>query len=124
MTLCFTRLQTPTIFALSLISLASSYGQTVTLALGSGSGNPGSTLNLGVALSGGAAPAGLQWTLNYSSGDISSVAVTIGSSASASGKSVQCSGSTGSTTCVVYGLNNTGIADGPVATASIQIAST
>jgi hypothetical protein len=106
------------------ILIGPAYSQSVTLTTGSGSGAPGATVNIGisVASSGGAQPAGLQWTLSYSSADISNITVTADSAATSAGKSVSCSSSSGSTICVIFGLNTTTIANGSVAVASFQIA--
>ena len=95
-------------------------GQSVTLSVGSGSGTAGTTVSLPINLSssGGAQTAGLQWSFVYSS-DITSVTVAAGPSATNAGKSVTCSGST----CLILGFNNTAMADGSVATATFQIAS-
>ena len=95
-------------------------GQSVTLSVGSGSGTAGTTVSLPINLSssGGAQTAGLQWSFVYSS-DITSVTVAAGPSATNAGKSVTCSGST----CLILGFNNTAMADGTVATATFQIAS-
>ena len=69
------------------------------VALSSGSGTPGSTVTLSLTMSatGGAQPSGLQWTMGYSSSDITSVVETIGSAASAAGKSLQCATGAGHT---------------------------
>ncbi len=68
-------------------------------------------------------PAGVQWTMGYSSSDISSVSVAAGSSSTAAGKSVNCSSTSTSTICVAYGMNENIIASGTVASATITIAS-
>ncbi len=98
-------------------------GQQVALSLGSGSGTPGSivTLSLSLTASGGAQPAGLQWTIGYSA-NIISVVETIGSAASAAGKSMQCNYQSGTATCLVIGFNTTTIGDGTVATVAFTIA--
>jgi len=93
---------------------------TVNLSLGSGSATAGSAVSLSLTLAsvGGALPAALQWTLNYSA-DVTNVTVVAGGTASGSGKSVVCNGST----CLVYGLNATTIADGIVAVVTFNVAS-
>src|SRR5467141_3991567 len=108
---------------LCAILIGPAWGQSVALSVGSGSGAPGGTVSIGISLAnlGGAQPAGLQWSLSYSSADISSVTVAADSAATSAGKSVSCSSSSGSTTCVVFGLNTTVIGNGSVATASFQI---
>ena len=107
------------LIALLLPFAAFTFGQSVTLSLGSGTGTPGGTasVTLNLATSGGASPAALEFTFNYSS-DITGVSVVAGSSATSAGKSVSCSG----TTCLVWGMGSTAISAGPVAVATFQIA--
>ena len=94
----------------------------VSYSIGSGAAAPGSTVVLDISIAGGDLPAGLQWTLDYSTADISRVTVTAGPSATAAGKSVFCSNVSGDMTCLVIGTNTTGIADGVVAQATVQVA--
>ena len=109
------------------LSIASSpsQAQQVNVSLGSGSSVPGSTVELDLSLttSGGAQPAVIQWTMNYSSADIASVSVAAGPTATAAGKSILCSSKPGSTTCVVFGVNQNIISDGVAATATFNVAS-
>ncbi len=105
---------------LALLGLPSvSFGQAVTLGIGSGSGTAGSTIDLPITLasSGGAQTAGLQWSFTYSS-DITGVTVVNGPSAINAGKSVTCSVNG----CLLLGFNSTTMADGTVAVATFQIA--
>ena len=105
---------------LALLGVQSmSFGQSVTLGIGSGSGTAGSTIDLPITLasSGGAQTAGLQWSFTYSS-DITSVTVVAGTSATNAGKSITCSGNS----CLLAGFNSTTMADGTVAIATFQIA--
>ncbi len=74
-------------------------------------------LPITLASAGGAQTAAIQWTFAYS-GDIVSVTVAPGASASSAQKSVSCNGNT----CVVWGLNSTVIPDGVVAIATFQVA--
>ena len=99
--------------------------QQAALTLSSSNANPGSSVSLNLSLTntGGAAPAGLQWKLGYPAGTITNVAVSVGASGSAAGKSVSCFNSTGSTQCVLFGVDNTSVASGVVATVSLQVAS-
>ncbi|MDP8990432.1 MAG: hypothetical protein M3N41_10195, partial [Acidobacteriota bacterium] len=68
-------------------------GQSVTLSLGSTTGTAGGTvvLPLNLTSAGGAQTSGLQWTFTYSS-DITGVTVAAGSSTTAAGKNLSCSG--------------------------------
>ncbi len=96
-----------------------SFGQSVTVGIGSNSGTAGSTVELPITLtsSGGAQAAGLQWSFSYSS-DITGVTVVAGSAATNAGKSVTCSGNN----CLILGFNSTAMANGTVAIATFQIA--
>jgi len=107
----------------AVVSVASA--QQVSLSLPAGSTTPGGslTLNLALANSGGSQPTGVQWTLNYPAADISSVSVAAGSAATAASKTVSCNSASGSTICIVSGLNATAIASGPVASVTFQMAS-
>jgi hypothetical protein len=101
------------------------YGQSVELTGASGAGSKGTTVNIDISMAatGGVQPSVLQFTLSYSSTDISSVNVAADVAATGAGKSISCSSSTGSTICMIYGVNNNTIANGSVAIASFQIAS-
>ena len=55
--------------------------------------------------------------------DITGVAETIGSAASAAGKSLQCNYGSGTATCLVVGFNTTSIGNGTVATFAFTIGS-
>ncbi len=98
-------------------------GQQVTLVSSSGSVAPGGTVTLGLsqASSGGALPVAVQWTISYSASVVSGVSVVAGSSATGAGKNVTCSSTTGSTICIVYGMNQTVIGDGVLANATFTI---
>ena len=97
--------------------------QQVGLALSSGSGSPGGRVTLNVSLtdSGGAQPASLQWSMKYSTADITGVTVSTGSAASTAQKNILCNTTSGNTTCIVSGLDFGSISQGPVATATFQI---
>ncbi len=103
-----------------IISTASA--QSIALSLSAGSGIPGATVALSLALNGsGISPSGLQWTMNYSTADFTSVAVAAGAAATAASKQLSCTNSTGSSTCVLWGLNPTTVSNGVVATLSLTI---
>jgi uncharacterized protein (TIGR03437 family) len=79
----------------------------------------GSSVSLNMALaSAGSQPAGIQWTLTYSSGNIASVTA----STAAAGKTISCASSAGTYTCLVVGRNSTAIADGVIATFTVTLA--
>lgn len=94
--------------------------QQATVSLGS-SASPGggASINVSLTTSGGAQPAGLQWTMIYPASVVATVSVAAGGSANAAGKTVACNHITGSSTiCIAFGLNTTILSDGVVATAT------
>ena len=97
--------------------------QQVAVSLGSGSTVPGGAVGMNISLvnSGGASPAGVQWTMSYSSSVVSSVSVVTGSGATTAGKSATCSSATGTTTCLLSGMNQTILGNGVLALATFTI---
>jgi hypothetical protein len=107
---------------LALLSSCCGFAQDVTLNLTSGSGIPGTTVTLNITLnSSGVLPAVVQWTLNYSTVDFSSATVTAGTAAIAAGKQVSCNNTSGSATCVLWGINSNTISKGVAATVALTI---
>jgi hypothetical protein len=102
-----------------LAAAGSAFGQDA-LNLSSGSVVAGQTISLDLSLTAPttSGPAGLEWTYVYSANDFSSVTVVAGPAAVAAGKSVSCSGGSGSYTCMLFGINTTTMSDGVVATAT------
>jgi hypothetical protein len=96
--------------------------QTASLNLSSGSATAGSvaTLNLSLA-STVSQPAAVQWTVTYSTTDFTGLNVAAGAAATAAGKSISCNNAPGVSTCVVYGINSSTIANGVVATLAFTI---
>jgi uncharacterized protein (TIGR03437 family) len=111
---------------LLLLLPTATFGQPLSLALSSGAGAPGTTVSLSITLEAdaGTQPAGLQWTLNYSSADFMAVQVVASSSATMAGKSISCAGQSGSLICLLVGLNADLIPNGVVAIATLQISAT
>ena len=105
--------------ALLLLAAGSASGQD-TLSLASGSVAAGQTVSLDLSLTAPASggPAGLEWTYSYPASTFSSVSVAAGPAAVAAGKSVSCSGGSGSYTCMLFGLNSLTLSSGVVATAT------
>ncbi|MCZ2147189.1 MAG: S-layer homology domain-containing protein [Bryobacterales bacterium] len=98
------------------------FAQGVTLALSSGSGTPGSTVNLNIVLaSSSTLPASLQWSMGYSAADVSSITVNTGTVATAAGKTVTCNPAPGSLNCLVFGFNTTTMSNGVVATVAVTL---
>src|SRR5258708_5196567 len=91
---------TRALFVLGFAALPAS-AQQATVTLDSATTSPGGSVNLNISLttSGGAQPAGLQWTMNYPAADIGTVSVVAGASANAAGKTVSCANNSGSTIC-------------------------
>src|SRR2546430_16221147 len=98
------------LFLLTFVYAGSALAPTPTLSLAAGSGAPGATVALNIVLSSNVSPAGLQWTLNYSTIDFSSVTVNIGATATAAAKQISCSTHAGSITGLLFGMNATTIA--------------
>jgi len=89
------------------------------LALTSGTAEAGQPVSLNLALQGAAAsngPAAVQFRLSYAATDFSSITLTGGAATSTANKTLRCSTTTGSTICVVSGINDKKLADGIVAT--------
>ena len=105
---------------LLFVAVGAAFGQSASLVLASASVPPGGSVVLGLSLTSAAtAPAGLQWTLNYSPNDISAISVAAGSVSEAAGKSTSCVGSSGSYTCLAVGLNSNTIGNGVVAAVTV-----
>jgi uncharacterized repeat protein (TIGR01451 family) len=100
------------------------FGQTDSLALASGIAGADQTasLNLSVTSPAGSEPAALQWTFTYTPSAITSLTASIGSAASAAGKTLSCASGSGTYTCVLYSMNTTTIANGVVAVVNVTIA--
>ena len=96
-----------------------------TLALSSGSATQGGSvaLNLTLTSAAGSSLVGVQWTLTYAAGNIASIAVVAGSSATAAGKTITCFSSSGSYACLLSGMNDTVIQNGVVAVLSVTMTS-
>ena len=68
-------------------------------------------------------PAGLEWTLSYSTSAFTSVTMTAGSALTAAGKTLSCVSRTGSYECIATGMNTNNIGTGVVAVASVRLSS-
>lgn len=118
--------RTSTLLSISFICLAGGVSaQQVSLALGSGSTNAGSSITLSLALanSGGSSPASVGWTMTYPSSDVVSVSATAGAAATQAAKSISCYSLSGNTRCAVYGLNANTILAGTLAQVTFHLAS-
>ena len=111
-------------FFLFLIFAGFVSGQSASLVLSPGSGNPGSVVTLNLSLTAALTPpSSVQWTMTYSTTDFSSLTVSAGAAATAAGKSVSCNNLAGVSTCVISGMNSNTIANGVVATMALTISS-
>ena len=108
------------------IFLLSDFGaiaQTSNLTLSSAVVNPGGTATLSLGLTeSGTAPAGLQWTVSYSSAQISAISITPGPAVSAAAKTLSCASGPGTTTCIVTGMNTNPIGSGVLANLNATVA--
>lgn len=113
------------LFFLSAATI-SAVGQQSTLALGAGSASDGGVANLTLSLtnSGGAAPTALQFAVGYPTASVSSVTLSSGPEATASGASLDCvSEKAGTTSCLLYGSSGATINTGQVGTVSVKLVS-
>ena len=69
-------------------------------------------------------PSAVQWDVVYSTTDITAVVVAAGPTATAANKSVSCNSGTGSTRCVLWGLDSATIANGVLATVTVTLSGT
>jgi hypothetical protein len=102
------------------------FGQVV-LSLESGSAAPGAVVSLNLTLSSGqTSVAGLEWTLNYSTTDISAIQVAIGKAAASAGQTLTCANKTAAMECLLVDLLVEGatVPSGVVATVTVTIART
>ena len=79
------------------------------------------TLDIGLTGTAGNLPSAVEWTFSYSTTDFSAVSWSAGPAASAAGKSISCSSLAGTSTCVVWGSNQTSINDGTLAMVTLTI---
>src|ERR1035438_10086984 len=94
--------------------------QSVTLRLSSGSAAPGTTVTLNVSLaSTGNQPASVQWDLGFSTTDFSSV--TVAAAPGAGNKTLSCEYGAGTAMCLLWGLNDSTIANGVIATVNLTL---
>ena len=76
---------------------------TVKVASGSAIAGAAASLNISLTSSSGTAPAAVEWTLDYSSSDLTGMTLAAGSAATSAGKSLSCTSTTGSARCIVSG---------------------
>lgn len=94
------------------------------LSLTGGSGAPGSKVAVAINFAGnGAAVTAIQWTLNYSTTDFSSVAVAVSAAATTAGDVLSCQTGSGQAACLMIDLTSSTVLvpDGQIAVATFQI---
>jgi hypothetical protein len=79
------------------------------------------SLNLSLSSPAGTEPAVIGWTLAYPAANITALTVAAGPSAVAAGKSLSCSAGASSYNCVLWGMSQTIVPNGIVATASLTL---
>lgn len=98
--------------------------QSPSLNLSSTTAGQGSTAITSLAFTAGStSPAGLEWTLAYPANQITGITASAGAAATAAGKSIVCASASGVLTCLMTGLNTTGIGTGTVANFQVTLAS-
>ena len=94
------------------------------LSLSGGSGTPGSKVAVAINFTGnGAAVTAIQWTMNYSTTDFSSVTVAVSATATGAGDVVSCQTGSGQAICLMANLTSKSmlVPDGQIAVATFQI---
>jgi hypothetical protein len=110
---------------LLLLAAPAVFGQTL-LQVVPGTATPGGAGSAEITINSSSSsdePSALEWTLTYSSTALNSVALTAGPALSSAGKSLSCLTATGQIQCVVWGENDTPIANGVLETASFMVSS-
>src|SRR5580700_1737293 len=112
------------IFAI-LIAAQTSFGQTDSLALSSGTTAANNTVSLNLTLTSpaGNEPAALQWTLTFPPSNVVSISAAPGSAATNAGKTLSCSAVSGAYTCEASGMNANIISNGTLAVVNVTTAS-
>ena len=105
-----------------LIVLTLSVNAQAVLSLSSADAQAGGNVQLTLSLTSGVVKsAGVQWVLSFSPSDFTSMTAVAGSSATSAGKQLTCHGSSGQFTCILDGVNDTTMPDGPVAVITLLL---
>lgn len=122
--------KTPFLILVMLLSMplsVSAQSDSANLSVGSGSGLPGAsgiTIPVSLASQGGTEVTGLNFDLNFDANQLTVQNVSAGSAASSANKSVSwASPSSGAVRVIVFGLNQTPIPNGTVATVTFNVKS-
>ncbi len=121
--MCSLALKCATGFIAFFMSGVTAFCQSDALALSSGAASPGGAVSLNLSLSSasGSQPAGVEWTLAYSPSNIVSISASAGAAATAAGKSLSCTGSSGSYMCFLTGLSPGGLNANPIENGVIAV---
>jgi Cohesin domain len=105
------------------LSVTAGLAGSATLSMNAAAAIPGGTASLPLTLSGSdASISTLQWTLNYSSSDISHIDILVGPAGNAAAKDLTCvQVADGTAACLLAGLNQNVISDGVIATAVLTL---
>ncbi|HXP87132.1 MAG TPA: IPT/TIG domain-containing protein [Bryobacteraceae bacterium] len=104
------------------LSAALCRGQSVAIGLSSGAAAAGGSVTLNLSLNTASSlPAALEWTLAYSALDFGAATIAAGPAATGANKQLSCSNSAGSATCILWGLNDTTVSTGVLATVTLPI---
>src|SRR5579872_4225846 len=111
------------LFAL-LVTAHTSYGQTDSLVLASGTAAANGTVSLNLTLTSppGSEPAAIQWTLTFPPANVASISAVAGTSPTNAGKTISCNPGTGAYTCLISGMNANIISNGVVAVVNVTMA--
>ena len=112
--------------ALSIIAAllaGGAFAQTPSLTLSAVPGTGPASFSVSASIPSDSNVALLQWQLTFPSDSIASLAVTAGPALTAAGKNITCNASTGTYSCIAYGLNANPIASGVVANVTATFAS-
>src|SRR5579884_1643871 len=99
------------------------FAQTPSLTLSAVPGTGPASFSVSASIPSDSNVALLQWQLTFPSDSIASLAVTAGPALTAAGKNITCNASTGTYSCIAYGLNANPIASGVVANVTAAFAS-
>src|SRR5689334_12073005 len=104
-----------------LVLAGNLYGQNLSLDSATAI-NGRARLTLSLNASNSSPIAAVQWTLAYSQSSITSVAATVGPTATTAGKTVQCALTSAGYSCILAGMNRNPIPSGAVANVDVTLA--
>jgi uncharacterized repeat protein (TIGR02543 family) len=109
-----------------LLCARASFGQAgpdvLSLSSGTAAGDGTVALNLVLTSPAGSEPTAIQWTLTYPPSSVVALSVSAGAAASAAAKTLTCTTSSGTYTCLAWGLNDGIVSNGIVAVVNATMA--